>query len=52
MGEEGVEGGLEEGRGLERGGQNVYCIGTVSVLSVSIQLVTHTVSVLTVPAIF
>jgi hypothetical protein len=46
------EGGLEKGRGLERGGYNVYCMGTLSVLTVSIQLVTHTVSVLTVPAIF
>ena len=48
MGEE----GLEKGRGLERGGKNVYCMGTLSVLTVPIQLVTHTVSVLTVPAIF
>jgi len=47
-------GGLGKGGGLERGDRmyTVYCIGTVSVLSVSIQLVTHTVSVLTVPAIF
>jgi hypothetical protein len=50
VGEEGGEGGLEMGRGLERGG-NVYCMGTVSVLTVPIQLVTHTVSVLNVPAI-
>ncbi len=43
-----------EGEGArERGIECIqYCIGTVSVLSVSIQLVTHTVSVLTVPAIF
>ncbi len=52
MGEEGGEGGLENGRGLERGGENVYSMGTLSVLTVPIQLVTHTVSVLTVPAIF
>ncbi len=45
-------GELEKGRGLERGGQNVYCMGTLSVLTVPTQLVTHTVSVLTVPAIF
>ncbi len=48
----GGRGGVEKGRGLERGGQNVYCMGTVSELTVPIQLVTHTVSVLTVPAIF
>jgi hypothetical protein len=45
-------GGWRRGGGLERGGYNVYCIGTVSVLTVPKQLVTHTVSVLTVPAIF
>ncbi len=48
----GGRGGLEKGRGLERGRQNVYCMGTLSVLTVPIQLVIHTVSVLTVPAIF
>ncbi len=52
MGEEGGEGGLEKRRGIERGGYNVYCMGTHSVLTVPIQLATHTVSVLTVPAIF
>jgi hypothetical protein len=45
-------GGAGEGEGARERGIELYCIGTVSVLSVSIQLVTHTVSVLTVPAIF
>jgi hypothetical protein len=35
VGEEGGEGGAGEGGGgLERGGKNVYCMGTVSVLTV------------------
>ncbi len=50
----GGRGGAGEGEGArERGIEcTVYCMGTVSVLTVPIQLVTHTVSVLTVPAIF
>jgi hypothetical protein len=43
VGEEGGEGAGERG---------VECMGTVSVLTVPIQLVTHTVSVLSVLAIF
>jgi hypothetical protein len=30
----GVRGGAGEGGGIERGGYNVYCMGTVSVLTV------------------
>jgi hypothetical protein len=47
-------GGAGEGEGArERGLEcTLYCMGTLSVLTVPIQLVTHTVSVLTVPAIF
>jgi hypothetical protein len=46
--------GGREGEGArERGIECIqYCMGTLSVLTVPIQLVTHTVSVLTVPAIF
>ncbi len=42
--------GAGEGEGARERG--IECMGTVSVLTVLIQLVTHTVSVLTVPAIF
>jgi hypothetical protein len=48
----GGRGEAGEGAGARERGWNVYCMGTLSVLTVSIQLVTHTVSVLTVSAIF
>jgi hypothetical protein len=49
----GGRGGAGEGEGArERGIKCTCCMGTVSVLTVPIQLVTHTVSVLTVLAIF
>ncbi len=53
VGEEG-ERGAGEGEGARERGIEciVYCMGTLSVLTVPTQLVTHTVSVLTVPAIF
>ncbi len=34
VGEEGERGAGEGGGGLERGGKSVYCMGTVSVLTV------------------
>ena len=49
----GGRGGAGEGEGArERGIECILYMGTLSVLTVSIQLVTHIVSVLTVPVIF
>ncbi len=48
----GGRGGAGEGEGARERGENEYCMGTVIVLTVPMQLLTHTVSVLTVPTIF